>query len=195
MPYKGVASACQLRVFHTWVRWKRWEMSLVFVPQPTCRHSGLWSSSCFVVAAGKCAAQIPRKLTSVEKKEIRAMMRLLRPWAKKVSVGNFGGDQSWVCDNPKCVHLSCRVLYVSIQQLFQFLASLPIPFPRNFSSCSINRSSCPQALHPFVFSCYVSIHLPVANTRVCIARLHPLSEPSRFISIFHFPPLGVVGSR
>ena len=38
---------CQLRVFHKWVRWKMWEISVVSVPQHTCRHSGSWASSCF----------------------------------------------------------------------------------------------------------------------------------------------------
>ena len=64
----------------------------------------------FVVTAGKSQAQVPRRLTSVEKKEIRAMMRLLRPWAKNVSCGNFCICQSWVYGNAKCVHPSYRAL-------------------------------------------------------------------------------------
>ena len=38
---------CQVKVSHKWVRWKMWQISIVSVPQHTCRHSGSWASSCF----------------------------------------------------------------------------------------------------------------------------------------------------
>ena len=39
---------CQVRVSHKWARWKMWQISIVSVPQHTCRHSGSWVSSCFL---------------------------------------------------------------------------------------------------------------------------------------------------
>ena len=33
MSYKSVTSVCQVRVSHTWVRWKMWQISIVSVPQ------------------------------------------------------------------------------------------------------------------------------------------------------------------